>query len=148
MTQNARLLNWLETRGPITRLEAARDLGIMNLWQRIAELEGLGYVIDHEDQVEVQDRFGNKCRVTRYRLISLPAAQASDTPQRVVSGCASVASRLDAAAHLPATAVSNPTTEASTLDEASGALSAAAPQLVTCYYIDKNGKERSYQVTA
>lgn len=69
-TQNGRLLNWLETHPEgITRLEAMRDLGIMNLWARCAEIEKLGYLLHREDGVEVKDRFGNKCRVTRYKLI-------------------------------------------------------------------------------
>ena len=72
-TQNGRLLNWLEThRDGITRLEAARDLGIMNLWCRVSEIEALGYVIGREDGVEVPDRFGKVCRVTRYTLVSIP----------------------------------------------------------------------------
>ena len=72
-TQNGRLLAYLEAHPQgITRLEAARDLGIMNLWCRVSEIEALGYVIGREDGVEVPDRFGKTCRVTRYRLISVP----------------------------------------------------------------------------
>jgi len=74
--QNGRLLAFLEAHPEgITRLEASRDLGVMNLWARIAEIEALEYVIEREDGVSVTDRFGNKCRVTRYRLISAPDAR-------------------------------------------------------------------------
>ena len=72
MSQPARLLNYLQQHKSITRLEAATHLGIMNLWARIADLEELEFVIQHEEQVEVVDRFGKKCRVTRYTLISEP----------------------------------------------------------------------------
>lgn len=72
MSQPARLLVYLETHGSITRLEAARDLGIMNLWSRVSDLERLGCVVQREDGVKVQDRFGKQCAVTRYTLISGP----------------------------------------------------------------------------
>ena len=68
MTQLARLLNHLEQRGPITQLEAFNALGVCRLSERVRELESRGYLIEHEDGVEVLDRFGHKCRVTRYRL--------------------------------------------------------------------------------
>lgn len=78
MTQNARLLSYLQQHPEgITRLEAMRDLGIMNLWARCAEIEKLGYLLHREDGVEVQDRFGNKCRVTRYKLIGDPIKEVS-----------------------------------------------------------------------
>ena len=77
MSQPGRLLAYLERHGSITRLEAARDLGIMNLWSRVSDLERLGCVIQREDGVRVQDRFGGKCIVTRYTLISGPESAPS-----------------------------------------------------------------------
>lgn len=74
--QPARLLAYLQAHGSITRLEAMQQLGIMNLWSRIADLEKLDYLIDHQDGVEVQDRYGNKCRVTKYVLVSEPESLA------------------------------------------------------------------------
>lgn len=67
MTQNARLLNWLETRGPITQLDAFNALGVCRLSERVREIEKLGYVIEHQ-RVEVPSREG-KARVMQYRLI-------------------------------------------------------------------------------
>lgn len=67
-TQNTDLLNWLEKHDEgITRLEAMRDLGIMNLWARIAELEQRGVCIFHSP-VEVPARNGKTARVVRYTL--------------------------------------------------------------------------------
>ena len=68
MNQNARLLSYLEQHGSITRLEAQTELGILNLWQRVRELEKLSVCIRHDPQVEVKDRFGQTCHVTRYVL--------------------------------------------------------------------------------
>lgn len=46
-TQNARLIEYLKKHHFITRRDAARKLEIMNLWQRIAEIEQeLGYELD------------------------------------------------------------------------------------------------------
>ena len=49
MTQNSRLLNFLE-RNPegITQLEAFNTLGCCRVSERIRELERLGYLIEHE----------------------------------------------------------------------------------------------------
>lgn len=71
MTQPDRLLSYLEQHRHITRIEAATELGIMNLWARIADIEGSPYCcsIWHEDQVQVINRFRQKCYVTRYHLL-------------------------------------------------------------------------------
>lgn len=77
MSQTARLLSYLEQHPEgITRLEAARDLGIMNLWCRVSEIERLGYIFERQDGVEVPDRFGKTCRVTRYKLLKRDAVAA------------------------------------------------------------------------
>lgn len=70
-SQVARLLAYLERHGSITRLEAVRELGIMNLWSRVADLEKLGFVIGREDGVRVPTRDG-ETTVTRYTLVSCP----------------------------------------------------------------------------
>ena len=64
MTQNARLLNFLE-RNPagITQLEAFNTLGCCRISERVRELEGLGYLIEHEPE-----RTTSGARVMRYRL--------------------------------------------------------------------------------
>lgn len=66
MTQNSALRDYLNNHGSITRIESFQELGITNLWQRIRELEASGYLIRREDGVEVRDRRGATCRVTRY----------------------------------------------------------------------------------
>jgi hypothetical protein len=68
MTQNIALLEFLETHQEgITRLEAMRDLGIMNLWARIAELERLGINITHTPAT-VPTRNSKTAHVMRYTL--------------------------------------------------------------------------------
>lgn len=67
-TQNTLLLEFLEHHPEgITRLEAMRDLGIMNLWARIAELESAGVNILHTP-CEVPTRSGKVAHVMRYTL--------------------------------------------------------------------------------
>jgi hypothetical protein len=45
-TQNDRLLRYLKRRKYITRAPAFMELGIANLWARVAELRQRGYRID------------------------------------------------------------------------------------------------------
>ena len=69
MSQPEALLDWLLNHDSgITRLEAMRDLGIMNLWARIADLERAPYscVIDRE-RVTVPTR-DKPAHVVRYTL--------------------------------------------------------------------------------
>lgn len=73
MTQLARLLNHLETRGPITQLEAFNALGICRLSERCRELSALGYVLEHK-LIEVPTREGKVAHVMRYRLLKPGAA--------------------------------------------------------------------------
>ena len=63
MTQNARLLNWLESHDGVTQLEAFTMLGCCRLSERIRELERLGIPIDHEPE-----KTPSGARVIRYRL--------------------------------------------------------------------------------
>ena len=125
MTQNAKLLNWLETKGPITQLTAFNALGVCRLSERIRELEQLGYTIEHT-LVEAPSRDGT-AHVMQYRLISLPATQ--DRTEASVAG--PKGNDINPALAAPLTN-SVPTSNS----------------LVTCYYKDKEGKERSYQVAA
>ena len=67
MTQNARLLNYLETHPDgITQLEAVHAIGSLRLSERIRELEKLGYIIDH-DWITVPTR-DKPAHVVRYTL--------------------------------------------------------------------------------
>ena len=69
MTQCEKILKFMEThkRG-ITPLQAMDKFGCMSLAQRIYDLRGEGYDISSE-LVEVRNRYGQKCHVSRYRLV-------------------------------------------------------------------------------
>lgn len=66
-TQAQRVLEYIETFGSITQLEALRDIGVMRLASRISELKKKGYAIK-SDRETVQNRWGEPCRVKRYSL--------------------------------------------------------------------------------
>ena len=70
MSQPSRLLVYLQQHKSVTRLEAANELGIMNLWCRITDIEKLGWVIGRET-ISVPTRDGHT-HVTRYTLIAEP----------------------------------------------------------------------------
>lgn len=66
-TQNQRILDYINRFGSITQLEALRDLGVMRLASRISDLKKNGWsIVSQVDTVE--NRFGEKCRIKRYRL--------------------------------------------------------------------------------
>lgn len=52
----------------ITQLEALNALGILRLASRISEMRKNGYAIAR-DWVDVTNRYGEKCKVARYRLV-------------------------------------------------------------------------------
>ena len=62
MTQNAKLLNWLESHDGISTFEATLNLGICRLSERVRELERVGCDIDHDPETT------NGHRIIRYRL--------------------------------------------------------------------------------
>ena len=66
-TQNQRIINYLDSHGSITQLEALSELGIMRLASRISDLRRKGYHIDSKMDI-VTNRYGEKCRVKRYSL--------------------------------------------------------------------------------
>ena len=66
-TQAQRVLAYMEEFGGITQFEAMKDLGVMRLASRISELKKNGYKIT-SDVVGVKNRFGETCRVKRYRI--------------------------------------------------------------------------------
>lgn len=68
MTQNQRVIEYLEQFGSITQLEALRDLGIMRLASRISDLKRQGYTIESATEA-VENRWEEKCHVKRYRLV-------------------------------------------------------------------------------
>lgn len=66
-TQNQRILEYLDTHGSITQIEALNHLGIMRLASRISDLRRKGYRIDSKMDV-VLNRYGEKCRIKRYTI--------------------------------------------------------------------------------
>jgi predicted ArsR family transcriptional regulator len=66
-TQNERILDYIKRFGSITQDEASNKLGVKRLASRVSDLKRLGYPITSE-LVVVQNRFGEKCRVARYRI--------------------------------------------------------------------------------
>lgn len=68
MSQNDRLLNHLQTKGSINPMEAWQELGIYRLAARAGELKQDGHNIITE-RVQVNNRFGEVCRVASYSLI-------------------------------------------------------------------------------
>lgn len=66
-TQNQRILDYFDSHGSITQLEALNELGIMRLASRISDLRKRGYMIESK-AVVVHNRYGEKCRVKRYSL--------------------------------------------------------------------------------
>lgn len=79
MSQNSRLLTYLEQHGDITRGEAFMELGIANLWARVLELEARGWKFDRKS-VQVPVRGGGYTTVTRYTLVGQPGQGASPRP--------------------------------------------------------------------
>jgi len=67
VSQNDRLLEYLETGKSINPLESWNKLGIYRLAARVKDLKDRGYVI-YSDKTEVKNRFGENCKVAEYRL--------------------------------------------------------------------------------
>lgn len=67
MTQNEKVLNYMEKFGSITQLEALSDLGIMRLASRISDLKKQDYKIKKE-MVKSKNRFGENVQFARYSL--------------------------------------------------------------------------------
>lgn len=66
-TQAGRLLEHFNNGGSITSLEAYQTLGITQLAARLCDIESAGVEIDRE-WITVNNRFGEDCRVVKYRL--------------------------------------------------------------------------------
>lgn len=65
--QDVRVLEYLQTHEHITPMEALNELGIFRLGARAYDLKKAGHPIRSE-WVEVENRFGEKCRVKAYSL--------------------------------------------------------------------------------
>ena len=66
-TQAQRVLNYIETFGSITQMEALNDLGVMRLASRISDLKRQGHAIVSET-ITVKNRFEEDCYIKQYRL--------------------------------------------------------------------------------
>lgn len=67
MTQNEKVLDYMQRFGSITQLEALSDLGIMRLASRINDLKKQGYCVKKE-MVKSKNRFGENIQFARYSL--------------------------------------------------------------------------------
>ena len=66
MTQKERIRKYLDDFGSITKLEAIRDIGVMNLGARIEEMRKAGEPIICE-MIAGKNRYGQAMRYARYR---------------------------------------------------------------------------------
>ena len=67
MSQELRIIEYMKKYGSITQLQAYAELGVMRLPSRIFYIKRMGYNIITE-MIEVENRFGENCRVARYYL--------------------------------------------------------------------------------
>ena len=67
MTQQQRILQYMQDFGSISPMEAFRDLGITKLATRISELSRNGLVITRQMETS-KNRYGEPVRFMRYRL--------------------------------------------------------------------------------
>lgn len=66
-TQAERVLDYLNTFGSITQIQALQDLGVMRLASRISDLRKQGYPITSSVEA-VKNRYGEKCYIKRYSM--------------------------------------------------------------------------------
>lgn len=66
-TQAERVLDYINTFGSITQLEALNDLGVMRLASRISDLKKQGYPITSTIEA-VKNRYGEFCYIKRYSI--------------------------------------------------------------------------------
>lgn len=67
MTQCDRILEYMETVGPITQLDAAREFGCYRLGARIWDLRNAGHAISKR-MVTNKNRYGERVSFAEYRL--------------------------------------------------------------------------------
>lgn len=67
MSQEQRLIEYLETHVGITQLEATTKLGTLRLAARVKDARNHGYKI-HTNKIEVTKADGTTARVAQYRL--------------------------------------------------------------------------------
>lgn len=67
VTQNDRIIKYMQDFGSITQLDAIRDLGVMRLASRISDLRKMGVGITKEMETS-KNRYGENTSYARYRL--------------------------------------------------------------------------------
>lgn len=67
MTQKQRIMNYLESFGSITALDAYRDIGILTLTNRISDLVRDGQSITRKRETVI-NRYSKKIYIMRYSL--------------------------------------------------------------------------------
>ena len=67
MSQTRRVLDYIERCGSITQMDATKDLGVMRLAARIADLKEKGVKIETV-MVDGVNRFGEPTKFARYYL--------------------------------------------------------------------------------
>lgn len=67
MTQNQRIIKYLEDFESITAYEAVKELGITQLSARICELQNMGYRFNRKIEYSY-NRYGEKTHYIRYSL--------------------------------------------------------------------------------
>jgi len=68
-TQCDRVLEYMKTHDGITQMDALNEIGVWRLASRISDLRRIGYIIS-KSMVSVKNRYGEKCRIAKYRLES------------------------------------------------------------------------------
>ena len=68
MTQNEKVLAYIVDRGGITQLEAIETFGITRLSARAWDIQHKMGIPLRTESVQVKNRFGETCTVTRYSL--------------------------------------------------------------------------------
>ena len=67
MSQQKRILNYLEQGKTLTRLNSWDELGILEAPARISELRAAGHQI-HTDMVAISNKYGEKVRIAKWSL--------------------------------------------------------------------------------
>jgi hypothetical protein len=75
--QKMKVLAYVRTNGSITSLQAIHTYGITRLSAVIFNMIDDGHVFEKEHQVEVTNRFGEDCRVTRYHYKGMKNKESS-----------------------------------------------------------------------
>ena len=71
MSQNERILAYMQKHGSITQMDATRDLGVMRLASRVSDLRRAGHNIVAISESR-PNRYGEMTRYARYHLAATP----------------------------------------------------------------------------